>query len=167
MTSLSNHSGLVVVIVKRHGALVDKAAALFAESPFDVIFCKSLYGAVAELALNEQSRQGIVVGTLSELGREGGRFFEICRRYKGTDCLCLIEGRPENNSSVLNKAVRSGAIVIGSVPELEDAFERLMDGKRDANKFCDNTAGRRKDPGKTNTAFKLSKAELEALLEYH
>ena len=163
--SSSSQAGCVVIVAGRHRALVDKAAALFAESGFDVISCKSVYGAVAELALKEQSRQVIVVGSLMELGREGGKFFQICHRHVGTDCLCLIEGRSPERSAVLTIAARSGALVIGSVAELEEVFEGLLKGLRNANKFGMNAGDYQKNFKKSNGVIKLSKAELEALLE--
>ena len=115
----------------------------------EVVGCEDIYAASAWAAKNHPAGQFIAVGSIEELGREGGRFFEKAL-HRETACWCLA-GR-KSNRRLIGFAQSLGACIIYSRTQFEEKLSEAEFPAPLAEKFV-------KDE------YRISRAELDALLD--
>ncbi len=125
------------------------------EYEVEAVQCEDVYLAVAATA-RASGRRMLVVGTMRELAREDGRFFQIAEA-NAQRCCCLLGHDPVMCAGGMFAAIRSGASVVRDVQQVDAIFKDwLANGER---------RPRRTSPGDlTDDDLRATEAELIALL---
>jgi hypothetical protein len=149
MTVPSNEHSCAIVIAGKYASFKTDVAQCLAHWGQDVTFCDNIYLAVGQLSQRQTEGQIIVVGSLADLSREEGGFFQICSRRKNVKCLCFINENGQEQKAIV-RAVNKGALIISDIDEFRAAAEKLIQSEQ----------------GKPlGSRVVISHAELEALLE--
>ncbi|MHC4359397.1 MAG: hypothetical protein ACYSYU_11065 [Planctomycetota bacterium] len=122
--------------------------------------CDDVYSTVAELA-KDTNKNVLIIGRLSELNKEQGRFFHIAGE-KGCHCCYLAEANSTRRQQ-LPVVVETGASIINRPAELKNVVTELL-----ANGWICSTEKKQKKGASAfnKNDFLTTKAELDALLEF-
>jgi len=149
-----------VVVGDSNDEFVIYAATLLEDEGIAFFRCDDVYSTVAELAKNTNENV-LIIGRLSELSKEQGRFFHIAGE-KGCRCCCLAEANSTHRQQ-LPVVVEMGASIINRPAELKEVVAELP-----ANGWiCSTEKNQKKGASVFNkNDFLTTKAELEALLRF-
>ena len=161
-TASSNHESRAVVVTGKYKSFKTEVADFLARCGIKVTFCDSLYAAAGELSCAVTNGKILVIGTLAELSREVGRFFQICSKRPDVTCLCFIRPGSERHNRI-GVAVRWGALIVSDMEDFEHTVQEWSKEwtARQERVFPSKAAGKRPIREELN----ISRAELEALLE--
>jgi hypothetical protein len=158
----SNHEGRAIVIAGKYESFKVQTLHFLARRGIEVTFCDSLYAAAGVLAHVRENEKILVVGSLAELSREAGRFFQICSRRPEVKCLCFI--RPETEQpGRISAAVRRGTLVASDMEDFQEAVNEWSKEWTAQQETASSNKAAGKKPAKEQGT--VSKAELDALLE--
>jgi hypothetical protein len=133
----------------------DDVAALSAEYGLEIIRCSDVYNAVATLA-QRPGRFCLVVGSLSDLGKERGTFYLVAQR-RGVRCCCILDTHDLSQHRRIQTAVRAGVAIVAAASQLRALLEQwLADGRSGLD--------RRRADRRLKQEFQATEAELKALL---
>jgi hypothetical protein len=107
---------------------VRTAVRLAHEYEVDTVRCDDVYSAVA-VTVKAGGRPVLVVGSLRDLARENGRFFQIAAAC-ATRCCCYLEKTTAADHSGILPALRAGAAVLGTTREIRGVLEAWLTGGR-------------------------------------
>jgi hypothetical protein len=148
------HRDMILVGAARRWC-ADEVAALSAKYGLEIIRCSDVYKAVVTLA-QRPSHFCVVVGSLSDLGKERGAFYLVAQRH-GARCCCLLEAHDLSQHGRIQAAVQAGAAVVAATSQLRALLEVwLSDGRPGLD--------RRWADRRLKEEFQASEAELKALL---
>ncbi len=99
------------------------------EREVEAVPCSDAYSAVAEIG-GLSGRRALIVGTMRELTRENGRFFELAAA-DAIRCCCLLDTRAAAGRDGVLSASRAGAAVISDLREAEEALTEWLAGDGD------------------------------------
>lgn len=158
----SNHEGRAIVIAGKYDSFKVEVIHFLARRGIEVTFCDSLYAAAGALSHVSENDKILVVGSLAELSREAGRFFQICSRRPELRCLCFIRPEAEQPRRI-SAAVRRGTLVAGDMEDFQEAVDEWSKGWT----IQQETVSSNKAAGKRliREELTVSQAEFEALLE--
>lgn len=149
-----------VVVGDSDDEFVIYAAMLLEGEGITFSCCDDVYSTVAKLA-KEANEIVLIIGRLSELNKEQGRFFHIAVE-KGCYCCCLAEAKSTWRQQ-LPVVGEMGASIINRPAELKDVVAELL-----ANGWiC--SAGKKQEkrtPSFNRNDFAPTRAELDALLRF-
>jgi len=143
----SNTNVSVILVGPPADGFPRRCKALLSDKRVNFTPCPDVYAAVACLARKPAGL--LIVGRLAELGREGGRFFELAARY-GHRCCCLANNKSTHLPPSPHMAIAS------DIPQLLKTIQGLLAPPQP-----------QKTPRKTEfdkDKFKATDAELKALL---
>ncbi len=145
----------VIVVGDPCSEFVRTMVRLAREHEVEAVPCDDAYSAVAEIG-GLADRRALIVGTMRELTRENGRFFELA----ATDairCCCFLDTRTAAGRDGVLSASRAGAAVISDPREAEDVLTEWLadDGRR---------PGRLAPQDLLDNDLRATEAELSALL---
>jgi hypothetical protein len=161
-TASSNNEGRAIVIAGKYESFKVEAIHLLARHGVEVTFCDSLYDAAGVLAHVRENEQILVVGSLAELSREAGNFFQICSRRPEIRCLCFIRPEAEQPRKI-SDAVRRGILTASDIDDFHEAVDEWSKGLIVQQETASPNKAAWKKPAKKQST--LSKAELEALMK--
>ena len=145
----------VIVVGDPCSEFVRTMVRLAREHEVEAVPCDDAYSAVAEIG-GLADRRALIVGTMRELTRENGRFFELA----ATDairCCCFLDTHTAAGRDGVLSASRAGAAVISDPREAEDVLTEWLadDGRR---------PGRLAPQDLLDNDLRATEAELSALL---
>jgi hypothetical protein len=114
----------MVVVGDPCSAFVRTMIQLSREYRLETIRCDDVYSAVVATA-RASGRQILVVGTIRELAREKGRFFQIAEA-NGQRCCCLAGRGIAHDMGGVLAAVRAGARVFADVQEVGPVLKEWL-----------------------------------------
>lgn len=120
----SNLHPRVIVVGDRGVHFVNEAIRVAQECELDMIRCDDVYSAVKELAKSAH-RRFMVVGAVSELAKETGRFFSLAQE-NGVRCCCLLDEEGVAKREEVLAAVRKGAHLVGGTEEMREFIENWL-----------------------------------------
>lgn len=127
MAGGSSGLGLRLVVVgDPRSEFVRTMVRLACECEVQAVQCHDVYSAVAEMG-GLSGRRTLIVGTMRELTRENGRFFELAAA-DAIRCCCLLDARTTAGRDGVLAASRAGATVIGDLREAEDVLTEWLAG---------------------------------------
>lgn len=145
----------VIVVGDPCSEFVRRMVRRACEREVETVRCDDAYAAVAEMA-GLTGRRALIVGTMRELARENGRFFEIAAA-DAIPCCCLLDPCAATGRDGILTASRAGATVIGDLREAEEVLTEWLagDGRR---------PGRLTPQDLLDDDLRATEAELSALL---
>lgn len=143
----------VIVVGERNEAFVVEAVQLARQYELEPMRCDDVYSAAAILA--RANRCVAVIGRFGDMTREDGAVFHLAHRA-GAQCCCLLNEDIAAEREKILGAVRQGVHLVGETEEVGDFLEGCLAGGPFASRHDDGLKG--KD-------CRVTKAELEALLE--
>ena len=145
----------VIVVGDPCTEFVRRMVRLACEREVETVQCNDAYVAVAEMA-GLSGRRGLIVGTMHELARENGRFFEIAAT-DAIPCCCLVDSHAASGRDGVLTASRAGATVIGDLREAEEVLTAWLAGNG-------RRPGRLTPQDLLDDDLRATEAELRALL---
>ena len=151
----SGRGPLVIVVGDPCSEFVRTMVRLAREREVEAVPCDDAYSAVAEIG-GLVDRRVLIVGTMRELTRENGRFFELAAA-DAIRCCCFVDTRTAAGRDGILSASRAGAAVISDLREAEDVLTEWLagDGRR---------PGRLAPQDLLDDDLRATEAELSALL---
>lgn len=132
---------------------------LLGENSVKFVLCRDVYSAAGQLAKN-QSREVLIIGRLSQLSREQGRFFNIACE-NGHTCCCLADGDLAQRRKQILAAMKTGSFVINEPAELGEILMKLL---TDSSACSSEENENNRASAFIKDEFLTTKAELDALL---
>jgi len=125
----------MVVVGDPCSDLVRTVVRLAREWRVEIARCEDVYSAVAAAA-RAPDRRVLIVGTMREMAREQGRFFQIAGA-NGQRCCCLVDRDSAADPGPVLVAVRSGARLTADVQEVKAILEDWLAGGRPRPRHSD------------------------------
>ncbi len=145
----------VIVVGDACSEFVRTMVRLACECEVQAVQCHDVYSAVAEMG-ELVSGRALIVGTMRELARENGRFFEIAAA-DAIRCCCLLDRCPTAGRDGLLSASRAGTMVVADLRGAEDVLREWLAGEGPR-------PGRLAPPDLLDDDLRATEAELSALL---
>jgi len=145
----------MVVVGDPCSGFVQAMIRLAGDSRVQTVRCEAEYSAVAAAA-RAGPRRVFIAGTMRDLAREQGRFFQIAEA-NGLRCCCLVERGPAVDAGGMQAAIRSGAEVVNDATLVRPIFKDWLaeggprSGRADAGNLMEDD-------------LRATEAELVALL---
>ena len=158
----TKQSGCAVVVTGKYESFKVETVHWLAQRGIEVTFCDSIYAAAGQLSHIRAEEPVLVVGSAAELGREGGKFFEICLRQPKVWCVCFINGQ-DTSGKMVALAVHSGALVVNGMADFQNVVDELLNAVQPCGSASDG--GKAERSSLMRKQFTVSREELDALLE--
>ncbi len=111
----------MVVVGDPCSGFVQAMIRLAGDSRVQTVRCEDVYSAVATVA-RAGARRVFIAGTMRDLAREQGRFFQIAEA-NGLRCCCLVECGPAVDAGGMQAAIRSGAEIVNDATQVRPIFK--------------------------------------------
>jgi hypothetical protein len=161
-TSFSNHEYRAIVIAGKYESFKVDVTHLLVRHGIEVTFCDSVYAAAGEFAHLQANEHLLAVGSLVELSKEAGSFYQICSRKDNVTCLCFIN-RPGKQHKIVGTAVRQGALVVSDMDDFQKEIDEWL---KERSIQVKSMLSSKPQTGKvTKEELTVSQSELKALLE--
>ncbi len=123
----------------------------------DIEVCDDIYTLIGRSAKSE-IKSLLVIGSLRQLVKEQGRFFEVAGN-NGLACCCVINGGKGHRAEEILSAIKAGAFVVSKPSDIVEVIEKLL-AANDTFSF---------ESGKVQGTFEdqcvITKEEIDELLE--
>jgi len=125
----SGRDSLVIVVGDPEQDFVREMVRVTRECGLEPARCDDVYAAVVTTA-GGGDRPTLVLGRMSDLSRENGRFFPLAAA-NGVRCCCLLDPSPAARQGPVCAALQAGTLVVAAVGEVRALLQDwLAEGRR-------------------------------------